>query len=113
MTARRRTLAPLVALALAAAGCGSQDGGERADGAPPDGAQVYADAGCASCHRLGDAGATGPGSDLTRVGSERSAGELRRALESPPAGMPAYDGRLSPSELDALVAWLARPAGRR
>jgi mono/diheme cytochrome c family protein len=113
MAPRRRLLTPLAALAFAAAGCGGADGREEAGGAPSDGALVYADAGCASCHRLGGAGAAGPGSDLTGVGARRSAAELRRALESPPSGMPAYDGRLSPSELDALVAWLGRPAGRR
>jgi mono/diheme cytochrome c family protein len=106
MTSGARMLLPLVALAVAHAGCAGQDGGGRAEGTP-DGAEVYADAGCASCHRLGGAGAAGPGSDLTRVGARRTVAELRRTLESPPSGMPAYDRRLSPAELDALARWLA------
>jgi mono/diheme cytochrome c family protein len=102
----RATGVVVAAVALGATGCGSS-GTSDAGAPPPDGAQVYADAGCASCHRLRGAGAAGPGRDLTHEGARRSAAQIQALLERPPAGMPSYAGRLSDAELGALARYLA------
>lgn len=64
--------------------------------------------GCFACHHLGDAGNTGPGPELTHVGSRLPPAAIRRALVRPVAPMPRFDEVIDdPGQLDALVAYLA------
>ena len=104
-----RTLLPaLVAAATLAAGCGGSDGSVGAAAAPADGRSVYEDGDCSSCHRIDGRGNTGPGNDLTHVGSRLSRQRIRAVLGDPPAGMPSYEGRLSSEQMDAVARYLAR-----
>jgi ubiquinol-cytochrome c reductase cytochrome b subunit len=73
------------------------------------GLQVYAEQGCAACHRITNTGsAAGP--DLSKVGGQRDPDWLRGYITDPTtidpnSVMPAYD-YLTPEALEALVAYL-------
>jgi len=68
---------------------------------------VAAASGCLACHRIGDAGNSGPGSELTDVGSRLPARAIERALVKSPAPMPSFS-RLPAGKRRALVYFLAR-----
>jgi hypothetical protein len=70
------------------------------------GRTVYAQSGCAACHRLGDFGNAGPGPNLTHVGSALSAPQLEHALIDPRAPMPSFS-HLPAAKLKALVEFLS------
>ena len=68
---------------------------------------VLFQAACLACHRLGDAGNKGPGSNLTHVGSRLSSAAINRALVDTRAPMPAFSG-LPESERRNLVYFLSQ-----
>ena len=58
---------------------------------------------CIACHAYdGQGGQVGP--DLTKVGSRRTADEIKTLLKNPPAGMPTYSG--SEEDMEILVNFL-------
>jgi len=63
--------------------------------------------GCLACHRLGEAGNRGPGSDLTHVGSRLSSSAIDRALVATRTPMPAFSG-LPNAERRNLVYFLSQ-----
>lgn len=82
-------------------------------GAPPDareGARVFHDRGCQYCHTaLGRGGGYGP--DLSGTPYRMSREEIVVRIIMGIRDMPAYQGRLEPGELEALLAyihWAAR-----
>ena len=105
----------------------SEEAGEAAGGettspteetASVDGAEVFADQGCATCHTLTAAdasGTTGPNLDETLKGKDPAYIEesivdpnAQLATDFPPDVMPqTYGETLSPEELDALVQYLS------
>jgi cytochrome c oxidase subunit II len=107
------------AAAPAPAGGGGGGGGATAGGgAKPDGAQVFADNGCASCHTLKPANATGTvGPDLDEI-DKPTAAFIKQSITDPnkvvtkgfqPGIMPQdFGSKLSPDELDALVEYLLK-----
>jgi mono/diheme cytochrome c family protein len=108
---RRTCLVAGLAVALIA-GCGGDDGPDGAattatTGQGIRGERVIAGAGCLACHQLGERGRPGPGDNLDAIGSRRTPAQIRRALLSPKAPMPSYRRRLSQTNFDALVAYLA------
>ena len=70
------------------------------------GRAVAAQSGCLACHRIGEDGNSGPGRDLTYVGSRLSAREIERALINPKAPMPSFKN-LPKAKLKALVRFLS------
>lgn len=68
---------------------------------------VLFQSGCLACHRLGEAGNRGPGSNLTHVGSRLSSVAINRALVDTRAPMPAFSG-LPRSERRNLVYFLSQ-----
>jgi mono/diheme cytochrome c family protein len=92
------------------------------------GKKVFAMAGCASCHTLKDAGATGTvGPDLDKLHAyAKQAGKpfeafVRESILDPnayvqpgyPKGvMPTFKGQLTPAEIDAVVAYVSTVAGK-
>jgi mono/diheme cytochrome c family protein len=69
------------------------------------GGKVAAQTGCLACHRIGDDGNDGPGSNLTRVGSMLDEQQLEQALINPRAPMPSF--RLLPrTKLTPLIRFL-------
>lgn len=71
------------------------------------GEAVFANSGCLACHRIAEDGKTGPGPDLTRVGSRLPAAGIARTLVKPVAPMPSFS-RLPRSKSRALVYFLAQ-----
>jgi cytochrome c oxidase subunit 2 len=101
-----------------AAGGGAAPTGGGGGGAKPDGATVFADNGCASCHTLKPANATGTvGPDLDTIDNPTSA-FIKQSIVDPnkvvtkgfqPNIMPQdFGDKLSPDELDALVEYLLK-----
>lgn len=106
-------------------GEGEGEAAQPGEGARSDelGAQVFADAGCGGCHTLAVAETTGTtGPDLDQALRGRSEEFIRTAIVDPNAEIAAgfgpnvmpqdFGDQLSPEELDALVAFLARNVGR-
>ncbi len=102
----------------AAGGGGGGDGGGGADGAA-----IFAELGCGSCHALEDAGSTaqvGPNLDTVLEGVD--ADYVETAIVEPneeisqgfqPGVMPQdYGERIPPESLDALVDYLLEATGR-
>ena len=115
--------AALVVLALATAG-GDDGGGAAprpvaaATDAAPHGLEVWAAQGCGSCHAFAPANANGEiGPDLTVSLDGKPAAFIRESIVDPSAAAePGWSGdampqdfaeRMTPQELDALVAFLA------
>ncbi len=99
-----------------------EEGGGQGEDGEADGAAVFEEAGCGSCHALADAGTsaeTGP--DLDRVLRGTDEEFVRESIVDPnadiaegyqPNVMPQdYEERLSEPELDALVRYLVETAG--
>ncbi len=88
-----------------------------------EGKQVFTASGCASCHTLAAAGASGTiGPDLDEVLPGKSTAFIRESIVEPEAEIASgYSGGIMPStfgtslsssELEALVAYLAKEAGK-
>jgi mono/diheme cytochrome c family protein len=125
---------PVVLVAAALAGCGG--GGDSGDGGPatsdtppatqtqsqstqtqskrakgPDGADVFASAGCGGCHTLAAAssgGNVGPNLDDLKP----DFATVQHQVENGGGGMPAFGGDLSQEEIDAVSRFVADNAGQ-
>ena len=109
----------VAALVAGAAGCGGDDDEDASGTTAPaatttdggaDGAEVFADAGCGSCHTLAAAGAsgtTGPNLDEVQPDKETVAEQVTNGG----GGMPAFGDRLSDEEIDAVATYVAESAG--
>jgi mono/diheme cytochrome c family protein len=79
-------------------------------GGAPDGKQVFQD-NCAACHTLKDAGATatvGPNLDQLKPSKARVA----KQVENGGAVMPAFKGKLTPEQIDAVASYVSTAAGK-
>ena len=104
---RAAVAAPSLLLALA--GCGGA-GETEADGAAPAGRQLFV-SNCGSCHALADAGtnsSAGPSLDAFAPSRESVEEQVRHGG----GGMPAFEGRLSDAEIEAVSTYAADHAGR-
>ena len=120
--------AAMVAVALVTAGDGAEPEGEpaatpsaataTATTAAPPGLAVFEAQGCGSCHAFEPAGSNGTiAPDLTLFLDGKPAAYIRESIVDPAAAaepgwsgdtMPSdYAERMTPEELDALVAFLA------
>jgi mono/diheme cytochrome c family protein len=75
------------------------------------GKDVFASAGCASCHTLAAAGAqgvTGPNLDDLQPSFD----QVRNQVTNGGGGMPAFGDELSDSEIDLVAHYVADNAGR-
>ncbi len=70
------------------------------------GMKVVAQTGCLACHRIGEQGNSGPGPDLTHVGSKLSAEQIEHAILDPTAPMPSFKN-LSREKLTAVIEFLS------
>jgi len=70
-----------------------------------EGARLFNERGCESCHRIDDYGGR-RGPDLSAVGDRRTADQLTIRILNGGTNMPAFGSTLKPEELDALVAFL-------
>jgi mono/diheme cytochrome c family protein len=77
----------------------------------PDGAQVFASAGCEGCHTLAAAGSTGNvGPNLDDLKPDFQT--VKNQVENGGGGMPAFGGDLSSAEIDAVARYVSDNAGR-
>ena len=106
-TAGLATIAAMAYLTYLGAHAGAPD---QVDLPVPASAQagqtVVNQSGCGACHKFGEAGNSGPGTDLTHVGSRLPAQAIARTLRNPTAPMPSYQG-LPPEKFEALVNYLS------
>lgn len=80
-------------------------------GSSSTGAAVFASAGCANCHTLKAAGATGSvGPNLDQV--RPSASTVMAIVESGGGVMPSFSGKLSRAQITAVAQYVSRVAGR-
>jgi len=68
---------------------------------------VVAQSGCLACHKIGENGNTGPGPNLSKIGSRLPRQAIARTLVNPTAPMPAFTN-LPPEKRDNLVEFLAQ-----
>ncbi len=88
-------------------GGGSGGGG----GGTADGKQVFASAGCGTCHTLADAGTTGtvgPNLDEARPSQELAVDRVTNGQ----GGMPPFAGQLTAEEIDAVAGYVSSVAGK-
>ena len=98
----------LVLLAVVACALSSCAG---ADKKRSEGRQVFADAGCDGCHTLADAGASAKvGPDLDRL--RPTVSRIVRQVKHGGRGMPAFEKKLSESEIVAVAQYVDGVAGR-
>jgi mono/diheme cytochrome c family protein len=75
------------------------------------GKQVFGSAGCGGCHTLKDAGASGTvGPNLDQL--KPSKARVARQVTNGGKIMPAFKGRLTPAQIDAVAAYVASVAGK-
>jgi cytochrome c553 len=124
-------LASLVALVLAV-GCGGSEettptpetvigsvptetgsgggGGGTAEGDPAAGKEVYASAGCGSCHTFADAGTSGTvGPDLDQSTVDFDAAVTQ--ITNGGGGMPPFSGSLSEEQIANVAAYVVTARG--
>ena len=67
---------------------------------------VVAQTGCLACHKIGDNGNSGPGPELTHIGSRLPRLGIARTLVNPTAPMPSFKN-LPPKKFDAAIFFLS------
>jgi mono/diheme cytochrome c family protein len=88
---------------------GSSGGGTKA--AAPDGKQIFTTAGCAGCHTLKAAGATGtvgPNLDVVKP----TEAKVEHQVNVGGGAMPAFKGQLTPAEITAVAKFVSSSAGK-
>ncbi len=86
-------------------------GGGGGGAAAPDGKQVFASAGCGSCHTLKDAGSSGTvGPNLDQL--KPSEARVAHQVEVGGGAMPSFKGQLSAAEIKAVAKYVSSVAGK-
>jgi mono/diheme cytochrome c family protein len=86
------------------------EGGEEAAGDPAAGKEVFASAGCGSCHALADAGASGAvGPNLDDV--KPPAATVADVVTNGRGAMPAFAGQLSEDDIANVAAYVSTATG--
>lgn len=91
-------------------GGGGGQGGGGAAGDPAAGEEVYASAGCGSCHTLEEAGssaAVGPNLDESSIDEAGAAQQVANGG----GGMPAFSGQLSEEQIQDVAAFVVASQG--
>jgi cytochrome c553 len=99
----------LVSVLLVLSGCGGDEGSSSQ--ATAEGKRVFTSEGCDGCHTLADAGAkgtAGPNLDEARPSQD----EVKTQVERGGNGMPAFAGKLSPEEIEAVAAYVSQAAAK-
>jgi mono/diheme cytochrome c family protein len=77
-----------------------------------DGAAIFKGAGCAGCHTLAAAGATGTvGPNLDQLKPSMSA--VVTQVTNGGAVMPSFKGKLTPAQIDAVAQYVSSSAGKK
>jgi mono/diheme cytochrome c family protein len=86
-------------------------GGGGTKAAAPDGKQIFTSAGCAGCHTLKAAGATGtvgPNLDVVKP----TEAKVVHQVNVGGGAMPAFKGQLTPAEITAVAKFVSSNAGK-
>ncbi len=79
-------------------------------GAAPDGAKIFASAGCASCHTLKAADSNGQvGPNLDDLKPDQAT--VEKQVTNGGGGMPAFKDSLTPAQIKAVAQYVADNAG--
>ncbi|MGH3013220.1 MAG: c-type cytochrome [Gaiellaceae bacterium] len=91
-------------------GGGEGGGGGEGEGDPAAGKEVFASAGCGSCHTLSDAGTSGTiGPNLDESSVDFAAAQEQ--ITNGGGGMQAYSGTLSEEEIANVAAYVVSARG--
>ena len=77
---------------------------------PPEGPQAVFVASCGSCHALdaaGTTGTTGPSLDESKPGLQEAITQIKKGG----GGMPAFEGKLSDEQINALAKYIVESTG--
>ena len=86
-------------------------GGNGGGSAQANGKQVFESAGCSGCHTLKDAGATGNvGPNLDQLKPAKAT--VAHQVEVGGGAMPAFKGKLSDAQIQAVAAYVSSVAGK-
>jgi mono/diheme cytochrome c family protein len=86
-------------------------GGGGTNAAAPDGKQIFTSAGCAGCHTLKAAGATGTvGPNLDAL--KPTEAKVDHQVTVGGGAMPAFKGQLTPAEITAVAKFVSSSAGK-
>ncbi|HVM68344.1 MAG TPA: cytochrome c, partial [Gaiellaceae bacterium] len=83
----------------------------KESGGQIDGAEVFAQAGCGTCHALAAAGASGAvGPNLDEA--QPSEDDARQVVTEGRGAMPSFADQLSPEQIAAVARYVSQSAGR-
>jgi mono/diheme cytochrome c family protein len=91
-------------------GGGGEDGGGGGQGGGAAGEEVFASAGCGSCHTLEEAGTSGTVGPNLDESSIDEAGAVQQIAEGG-GGMPPFAGQLSEQEIQEVAAFVVASQG--
>lgn len=104
-----KNLLLLLIIPVAFAGCGGSGGtdGDDSTAQRSAAADLFTAAGCAGCHTLSEADATGPvGPDLDGLKLDKQ--RVQEQIENGGGSMPSFKGRLTPQEIDKLATFVSK-----
>jgi len=79
-----------------------------------DGAKIFKGAGCAGCHTLAAAGSTGTvGPNLDQLGSTLTVAVVTHQVEVGGGPMPAFQGKLSAAQIQAVAQYVSSSVGKK
>ena len=79
-----------------------------------DGAKIFEKAGCAGCHTLAAAKSTGTvGPNLDQLGSTLTVAVVSHQVEVGGGPMPAFQGKLSAAQIQAVAQYVASSVGKK
>ena len=84
-----------------------EDGGGGGEGDPEAGKEVFASAGCGSCHALADANATGtigPSLDESKPDHDLVVDRVTNGM----GAMPAFEGQLDEEQIENVAAYVVQ-----
>ena len=89
----------------------------EANNLPPDaeelvpGAEIFAEAGCLTCHTYAGQGAAGPGPELTDVGTRLAADAIAEVVTNGRGAMPPFGDALTDEQIGQVAAFLEASTG--
>ena len=102
----------LTGAVLLLAGCGT--GGKASSHADQSNGQKVFQAKCAGCHTLAAAGSTGTvGPNLDQLGSTLTVAVVTHQVEVGGGPMPAFQGKLSAAQIQAVAQYVSSSVGKK
>lgn len=105
-----KAAAAKAAAALPVTGAPAANDPAAASAALDKGRQLFTDYGCASCHTLGDAGATGHVGPALDGNPSISEAFVADRVTNGQGMMPSFASQLTPDEIKTLAAYIAKVA---